>query len=167
MRNAFHGKTQPRSSSALASSHDLLLAPADAYDFQRAGSTESTEAVRAWKIPATTKAAVPWDSPARPEDRGVPVSPKKLPPTPPRDRIRYQDEGDDLLPPSAVQLPRLVRSGGGTFLRPSRHRGFESSVFRSTPLLLATASGSPLSREHEELYEIHRSLAFDYGEDDK
>lgn len=110
------------------------------------------------------------------ESRGVPVSPKKLPPTPPRENYRHRrDTADHLVPPSSVQQPRLVRSGGaaaaeGLLRRPhdmQMEREEEAPVFRdSCPLLMAAASGSPLSREHPSLYVIQRSMAFDDDDSD-
>jgi len=193
MRNTLFGSTAPSRSmasslTATASSSggtDLLLlgSGTDAYGFQRSGSTESTEAVGIFGGKRSSSCFAPSrDLPAAVtavESRGVPVSPKKLPPTPPRENYRQRDtSADHLVPPSSVQQPRLFRSGGGgaaaaaegLFRRPHdmlMEREEEAPVFRdSCPLLMATASGSPLSREHPSLYAIQRSMAFDDDDSD-
>lgn len=159
----------------------LLGSASDAYGFQRSGSTESTEAVGilGGKRSSSSRFAPSRELPAMAvaESRGVPVSPKKLPPTPPRENYRHRrDTADHLVPPSSVQQPRLVRSGGaaaaaeGLLRRPhdmQMEREEEAPVFRdSCPLLMAAASGSPLSREHPSLYVIQRSMAFDDDDSD-
>jgi len=205
MRNNYYANNQTRASSATG---DLLLAPADVYDFQRAASLESTETVRAGKLmPATNvnttmmmqmhmqmqmhmhPGAISPTASFEEEDRGVPVSPKKLPPTPPREHIYHQEqqypynnEGQppSLVPPSAVQQPRLFREASiapRPLLRPSswRHEEEETSIFRASPLhdidtdidtdIDNTHDGPiALSRGHIGFYSLRRSLAFDDGE---
>lgn len=174
MRNNYYATNQTRSSSA---SGDLLLAPAD---FQRSTTSESTETVRAGKLmPATSPMAMAMHTGAisptasfEEEDRGVPTTPKKMPPTPPREHVYQQPyEGPCLVPPSAVQQPRLFREAGippRPLLRSSPWRHVEeeeTSIFRASPLL-DNNNDSPmaLSREHIGFYSLQRSLAFDDGE---
>jgi hypothetical protein len=179
---------------------------ADGYDFNRARSSESTENALAGKPPlavsrpqpppsgfaSTTTASHSASSSA--EDRGVPISPKKLPPTPPRDHgspyrpsvppqdstqaafgvvaqglLQPQEEQPFFpggpLPQEQLQHQQLFQP----FLRPSPWRQKEedldrASVFRESPILQRN-SMLP-SREQEGFYTIQRTLAFDEGDSD-
>lgn len=146
-----------------------------AYDFDRARSSESTENAMATKVPSNSSSSAmdcSFTSSATAEDRGVPVSPKKLPQTPPRDRgSPYRPHGperqEQLLQPRSnlgqpFLSPRSNSSGplSQPFLRPSSWRHKEEdhgSIFRS-PGPVALSGG------HNEYCSIQRSYAFD--EDD-
>mmetsp|Transcript_13736 Transcript_13736/g.34524 ORF Transcript_13736/g.34524 Transcript_13736/m.34524 type:complete len:184 (+) Transcript_13736:143-694(+) len=177
MRNS--SSTIARSSASVT--HPQLLAHstiADGYDFNRARSSESTENALTAKAPSASASSEfsaidsSFASSATAEDRGVPVSPKKLPPTPPRDRgspyrPHEPERQDRLLQPrsnigQSFLSPRSPSSGplSQPFLRPSSWRHKEEdhgSIFRS-PAPVAT------SGEDEGYFTIQRSYAFD--EDD-
>lgn len=182
MRNS-NINSMTRSSSSTSQRHPQLMTHSqvsDAYDFNRARSSESTENALAGKeavsssVPSTI-CSVP--SVCSYEDRGVPVSPKKLPPTPPRENsspyrpqpvssTTVQDETSLLQPRSATGRPFL---SGQPFLRPSswRHKEEEhqgSPVFRCN-FFQEAPSIRTMSRDHEDFYTIQRSFAFD--EDDE
>jgi len=152
--------TMTRSSTSSNGHHPQLLARTtitEGYDFNRNRSTESTENTLSGKSSSDAQASsssssfVPISSCTSFEDRGVPISPKKLPQTPPRDhgspyRPGTSDMGHEeeeplgnygrwgvLLPPSTVKQPFLcdredsLTSGCGVpsrmpFLRPSSWR---------------------------------------------
>jgi len=171
-------------SSASTSQRHPQITIAEGYDFSRAQSSESTENARVGKGAVASNpfevAASSSSSVYSIEDRGVPVSPKKLPPTPPRDRgspyrpqaaaaaaARYQaPPRDGLLLPSSFSPKSSATTSTPPrqpFLRPAtwRHKEEEhhgSSVFRSQ-------GPAFMSRDHESFYTIQRSYAFD--EDDE
>lgn len=162
MRNS-DSATMTRSSTSTDGHHPQLLAHTsivDGYDFNRNRSTESTENALSGKTPSDDQASSSSYLPvcsctsfgsAAAEDRGVPISPKKLPQTPPRDRgspyrpgvsalgLEEEEPLDNhgrfgvLLPRSTVKQPFLsdredsLSSGRGApsrrpFLRPSSWR---------------------------------------------
>lgn len=154
-------------------SHQLLIA--DDYDFDRVRSTESTEnALTIGKVSngglPTLQASPSFDD----EDRGVPITPKKLPMTPPRDHgspYRPNNHTEYLQQPIFGGIPEdstsLTRQ---PFLRPAtntwRHKEEDihggASIFRSSYEFDDVLS----SRGHESFYTIQRSMAFDEDDDD-
>jgi len=183
MRNSGNGTTiNVTRSSARTNHHSQLLTQADiadGYDFNRARSTESTENALAGKVAAPSEEAVGPLACCETEGRGVPVSPKKLPPTPPRDNgspsrpIVHCGLGNVLRQPF---LP-TASAPSKPFLRPSSWRrqkeknhdaevefGVEvPSIFRTSSPGIASA----VSREDDSYYVIQRSLAFDDDDDDE
>ena len=182
MRNSSTA-SMTRSSSSTSQRHPQLMTHSlisDGYDFNRARSSESTENALAGKdavsssVPSTISSA---SSVCSYEDRGVPVSPKKLPPTPPRESsspYRPQPASSRTAPDETSLLQPRSAPGqsflsGQPFLRPSswRHKEEEhqgSPVFRCN-FFQATPSITAMSRDHEDFYIIQRSYAFD--EDDE
>ncbi len=171
MRNSSNNSIA-RSSGSARHHHPQLLA----YDFDRARSSESTENALASKTTSTSTSAVidsSFASSATAEDRGVPVSPKKLPQTPPRDR------GSPYRPQAPERQERLLQSRsnlGQPFLSPPSH----SSTTLSQPFLRPSSwrhkeedngsifrSPGPavMSGQHDSYFAIQRSYAFD--EDDE
>jgi len=183
---------------------------ADGYDFNRARSSESTENALAGKPPlsvgvvssrprpppsgfaSTTTSALASSA----EDRGVPISPKKLPPTPPRDHgspyrptVPPQDStqasfgvvAHGLLQPQEEQpffpggpLPQeqlapQQQQPHQPFLRPSSWRHKEDDLNRASVFRespMLQQNSILPSREHECFYTIQRTLAFDEDDSD-
>ena len=181
MRNS-NSTAMGRSSASTSQRQPQLMTHstiAEGYDFNRARSSESTENAMAGKdtttsVPSQVTSSSSSSSVCSFEDRGVPVSPKILPPTPPRDRgspyrpqaatARHQaPPREGLLQPISLFSERVSSPPQQPFLRPSsswRHKEEEhhgSSVFRSP-------GSAVMSRDHESFYTIQRSYAFD--EDD-
>lgn len=182
MRNS-HSTSMARS--AASTTHSQLMTHstiAEGYGFNRARSSESTEDALAGKPSAAAAAltvATSFDA-SEAEDRGVPMSPKKLPPTPPRDHgSPYRPQAaaaavsssqhpsqDRFLQPRSTFQPFLSSSTSSSqqpFLRPSSWRHKEedhgASIFRDS------SGHDSMSREHQGFYTIQRSYAFD--EDDE
>lgn len=177
MRNSNKSGTINMTRSSVRTTHhpQLLFQAdiADGYDFNRARSTESTENTLAGKdaiaastaAAATAAAAQPSSSffatgPPPSEGRGVPISPIKLPPTPPR------DHGSPYRPPSSVsgsrggmgvlRQPFLPTPGGRPsrpFLRPSSWRHNNGGGMNSN-------MNSNKNEEEDDLVHIHRSSIF-------
>ena len=184
MRNS-NSTSMTQSCTGTTQRHPQLMAHstiAEGYHFNRARSTESTENALAGKVPSADTAAPESDSSSYAssfiEDRGVPVSPKKLPPTPPRDhgspyRQAPVQPQDRLLQPRSATigqpfLSSQLSAGPQPFLRPSSWRHKEedhgSSIFRS-PLDLDSQGPDVMSRDHQNFYTIQRSYAFDDGDE--
>jgi hypothetical protein len=177
MRNS-SAASMTRSSSSTSQRHPQLMthsAISDGYDFNRARSSESTENTLAGKeavsapIPSSISSEASVSSY---EDRGVPTTPKRMPPTPPRQNASpyrpqpassrtAQDESSLLQPRSA---PGQSFLSGQPFLRPSSWRHKEEE-HQGSPVFRCNFFQEAPSRDHEDFYTIQRSYAFD--EDDE